>query len=248
MGIGRELAKLCAADGHDVVLVARQREQLEALADEIRVRYGVQASVIPCDLSEPDSAARLLDELTRRNQTIDILVNNAGFGLYGSFHELGLARQLDMLQVNIIALTRLTHAVLPAMVKRRFGRVMNMSSTASFQPGPGMAVYYASKAYVTSFSEALAFELRSSGVTVTALCPGPTKTNFQSTAGLVDSPMYRLVASNAERVARDGYRAMMRGRSLRVSGVLNWIGVQLVRIAPRFLVRRASSWVIQRTA
>src|SRR6201986_3308991 len=175
-GIGLELARLFAADGHDLVLVARSAGKLSSLAEELAGRHNVGVRVIPADLAGAEAPGDIFDELRRDGVSVDALVNNAGVGSYGLFAETDLRTELDLLQINVVALTHLTKLFLPAMIARRRGYVMNVASTAAFQPGPLMAVYYASKAYVLSLSEALAAELKRTGVRVTALCPGPTNT------------------------------------------------------------------------
>jgi short-subunit dehydrogenase len=174
-GIGRELATLFARDGYDLTLVARDRAMLARIGDELTRVHGVAVDVIAQDLSHPNAAAEVYRELKRRSIKIDVLVNNAGFGTYGPFVDSDAATESEMLQLNIVALTKLTRLFLEDMLAKREGRILNVASTAAFQPGPLMAVYYASKAYVLSFSEALANELRDSGVTVSTLCPGPTQ-------------------------------------------------------------------------
>ena len=229
-GIGRDLARLLAADGYDVVLVARRADALEALAAELG-----GARVLAADLADPAAPAKLAAEVP----DVDVLVNNAGVGDYGPFAEADLAKTLGMLQLNVAALTELTRRYLPGMLKRGNGRVLNLASTAAFQPGPLMAVYYATKAYVLSFSEAVAEEVRGQGVTVTALCPGPTASGFQAGAGMEES---RLVKGRrlptSEQVARAGYRAMRRGRVVAVVGVGNRVLAASVRLSPRFVIRR----------
>jgi short-subunit dehydrogenase len=238
-GIGEELARLLAAGGANLVLVARSADRLAALAGELSQTHGVTASVIAQDLSAPDAVDVIAGELATRQLTIDILVNNAGFGLYGPFTETPAADEARMIQVNVVALTMLTKRLLPGMVERRRGRVLNVASTAAFQPGPLMAVYYASKAYVLSFSEALSNETSGTGVTVTCLCPGPTETGFQDRARLRESRLFSAVSvGSAADVARAGYDGMMAGRAVVVPGLRNKIGVQVVRVTPRALVRR----------
>jgi hypothetical protein len=175
-GLGTELAWLLAADGHDVVLVARRRDRLEALATEIRTKHRVEVHVLPEDLAQPGAATRLTRALGERGIAIDVLVNNAGFGGTGAFAERELERELEMIQVNIVALVELTHLLLPAMIAKKSGRVLNIGSTAGFVPGAFMAIYYASKAFVNSFTEALSVELEGTGVTATVSCPGATAT------------------------------------------------------------------------
>jgi short-subunit dehydrogenase len=236
-GIGLELATLLARDRHDLVLVARSREKLEDIGRVLQAEYGITATVVARDLADPASPRAIADEITARGITVDILVNNAGFGVYGFFAETPLTRELEMIQVNAAALTYLTKLFLPGMIARRRGRILNVASTAAFQPGPLMAVYYATKAYVLSFSEALANETHGTGVTVTALCPGPTITEFQKQAGLEKTNLFNspLVMSAAES-ARAGYEGMLRGRRVVVPGFGNNLLVQAERITPRRLV------------
>src|SRR5689334_20586996 len=191
-GIGFELAKVLARNGFDLTLVARKRDTLEAAAGRLEGQYEVNVHVFAADLRRSEAPQSVFDFLLNENIPIEVLVNNAGFGLGGEFSETDLNRELEMIQVNIAALTHLTKLFLPPMIKRKSGRILNVASTAAFQPGPLMAVYYATKAYVLSFSEALAEELRDSGVSVTALCPGPTRTDFASTARVGNSRLFTL--------------------------------------------------------
>lgn len=240
-GIGLELAKQFAGHGHDLVLTARNRDTLEAVAGTIEGKHGVKVTVIADDLTDPDAPQRLFDAIRAENIDIHFLVNNAGFGLGGQFVDNDLKRELEMVQVNIVALMQLTKMFLPAMIKRRSGHVMNLASTAAFQPGPLMAVYYASKAFVLSFSEALDEELRNSGVHVTCLCPGATATNFATTAGVGNSKLFTTIGgTTAEQVAQSGYEAMIRGDRVAVVGTRNKIMVQAERFAPRKLVTMLS--------
>jgi len=237
-GIGLELARCFAADGSRLVLVARKGNVLEALAAELRKTHKIQAQVITADLAHPESPARLLAHLLSAGLKVDVLVNNAGFGAQGKFAELPLARQLEMLQVNITSLTHLTGLLLPGMIERRRGGVLNVASTAAFQPGPGMAVYYATKAYVLSFSEALAEELTGTGVTVTAVCPGPTATNFGAAANMRTLGLVKKVSMSAETVARQGHRAYRDGKAVVINGFRNAFPAFLVRLSPRAAVRK----------
>jgi len=237
-GIGLELARCFAADGCRLVLVARKGIALENLAGELRKEHKIQAQVITADLAHPDTPNRLLAHLQAAGLKVDVLVNNAGFGAQGRFAELPLGRQLEMLQVNITSLTHLTGLLLPGMIERRRGGVLNVASTAAFQPGPGMAVYYATKAYVLSFTEALAEELAGTGVTATAVCPGPTTTNFGEAAGGKFKPIARKVSMTAAAVARLGHRAYRSGRVVAITGVRNKVPAFAVRLAPRALVRK----------
>ena len=236
-GMGAEYARLFAADKHDLVLVARRRDRLEALARELQTGHGVTARVISADLAARDGASRVVEEVGRLGLQIEFLVNNAGFGTSGAFVELDLERELRMIQVNVTSLVTLTRGFLPGMVARRRGRILNVGSTAGFPPGPFMAVYYASKAFVNSFTEALSYELRGTGVTATVSCPGATATEFADVAGNSRSLLFRLGAASPATVAREGYRAMMKGRPMVVHGLRNKLTVQSLRVSPRALVR-----------
>src|SRR5450755_4126402 len=245
-GIGLALSRILAKNGFDVVLVARTASKLQDAAKELQ-KSGVSADVIASDLSRPNAAADIVAELKRRNIEIEILVNNAGYGLAGPFVDNDLQRELDMIQVNIVALTQLTKLLRRPMVAQNRGRILNVASTAAFQPGPLMAVYYATKAYVLSFSEAIANELRHSGVTVTCFCPGATHTGFAARAGTEKSRLFKkLGAMSAEKVALDGYRAVMEGRTLAISGTHNWLVAQSTRLAPRKMVTAISRWISEK--
>ena len=237
-GIGLELARCFAADGSRLVLVARKGNALEELAAELRKAHKIQVQVFTADLAHPETPARLLSHLQSAGLKVDVLVNNAGFGAQGKFVELPLDRQLEMLQVNITSLTHLTRLLLPGMIERRHGGVLNVASTAAFQPGPGMAVYYATKAYVLSFSEALAEELAGTGVTVTASCPGPTATNFGAAANMRTLGLVKKVSMSAESVARISHRAFRRGSVVAITGFRNQLPAFLVRLFPRAAVRK----------
>ncbi|ELZ81909.1 short-chain dehydrogenase/reductase SDR [Haloferax elongans ATCC BAA-1513] len=237
-GIGRELADLLAADGHDLVIVARSEADLRELADEVNDAYGTAVVVLVKDLAERAAPREIFETLRDRDIEVDVLVNNAGFATFGPFVDLDLDREVDEIEVNVTALTQLTKLFLPGMLDRESGKVLNLGSTASFQPGPLMAVYYATKAYVLSFSEALAEECRGTGVTVTALCPGPTETGFQSRADMEDSRLLEGGVMDARKVAKAGIRGMNAGKAVVVPGTQNWLGSVLVRFLPRWLVRR----------
>jgi len=235
-GIGWELAKLLAADGYDLVCVARGKK-LPSLARELEAAFSIRAHVVGADLAKPDAASRVLSEVEKLGLSPDVLVNCAGFGVYGKFAETDLSSELESIAVNVAALTALTKGVLPAMVARRSGRILNVASTAAFQPGPLMAVYYATKAYVLSFSEAIANELDGTGVTVTTLCPGPTETEFQKRAGLEKTALFRgPLVMDARSVAQAGYDGMQKGKRLVIPGVMNRVMVQALRVSPRRLV------------
>ena len=243
-GIGLELVKVLARNGHDVVITARKADALEALAGSVEGRYGIKATVIPVDLAHRDAPQRLADTILAQKIDVDILVNNAGFGLGGQFSDTDIERELEMIELNVTALTHLTKLFLGPMLARRSGHIMNVASTASFQAGPLMSVYYATKAYVLSFSEALAEELRGTGVTMTTFCPGPTATNFADAAGITNSGLFvmRGVAA-ADATAEYGYKAMMAGRRVVVPGVKNKLLAQGNRIVPRALATRIARYV-----
>jgi len=236
-GIGWELAKVLAQDGHDLVLVARRRDRLEELARELSAAHGVSTRAIPKDLADPAACGQIVAELDSEEIAVDVLVNNAGIGLYGPFWRADPQRQIEILRVNAVALTELTARILPGMVARRRGRIVNVASTAAFQPGPFMAVYYASKAYVLSFSEAIAAELDGTGVTVTAFCPGPVITEFQDVAGLEKKLLFASpLVMRAERVARIGWKAARKGKRVVIPGWGNRLLAGVARLAPRRMV------------
>jgi short-subunit dehydrogenase len=240
-GIGRDLARVLAREGHDLVLVARREPELSQLADEVRSRYGANATVITADLADADAANKLRDAVEGHGLEVEVLVNNAGLGDHGPIWETDLDSELRVLRVNIVALTALTKVFLPGMVARGHGRVLNVASTAGFQPGPFMSVYYASKAYVLSFTEAIAEELVGTGVTATALCPGVVWTGFQETAGLdkENSPLLRSPgAKSSEYVAEAAYRGLAKGKRIVIPGMVNKVGAQSVRFSPRRVVVR----------
>lgn len=238
-GIGYELARRFAQERYNLVLVARGAGKLDEIAADFRKKYGVEVRTIAKDLSVAGAPEDIYSQLDGAGVKVDVLVNNAGFTVFGKFADTKLEDELQLLQVNIVALTHLTKLFLPEMVERGHGRVLNVASTAAFQPGPLMAVYYASKAYVLFFSEAIATELEGTGVTVTALCPGPTETGFQKRGNMEDS---RLVAGrkimDARTVARAGYRALMKGQAVVIPGPQNFLFAEAIRFMPRGLVRR----------
>lgn len=242
-GIGYAFAKLFARDHHNLVLVARNGDRLAQVAGELQVQ-GVTVKTVALDLAESPASQFLFDQLQREGIAVDILINNAGFGAFGDFAHMSDDQILGQINLNITALTRLTKLFLPSMLARRNGRIMNVASTAGFQPGPLMAVYYATKAYVISFSEAIANELQGSGVTVTCFCPGATHTGFAKRAGNDQSRLFKqLGAMSAEKVALDGYRALMEGRTLAISGLHNWLVAQSTRLGPRKMVTAISRWI-----
>lgn len=238
VGIGYELAKIFAKERYNLILVARNLEKLNEVKEELQ-NSEINIVSIKKDLSKPESVQELFNEINENNYEVEILINNAGFGLLGSFYELDLKTQLEMIQVNITSLVYLTHLILPKMIERKSGKIMNVASTAAFQPGPHMAIYYATKAFVLSFSEALHEELNSKGITVTALCPGPTKTEFQKRAKMENINLERaklLPYMSAYEVARIGYEGLMKGKRVVIPGLLNKFGTKIVRLVPQALV------------
>ncbi len=232
-GLGREFALICARDGYDVVLVARSESQLQALGAEIEANLRCKVLVIAQDLTAQDAGRTVFETVARSGFSVEVLINNAGFGLVGRFWELDAARQMQMVQLNIAALTELTRLFLPELIAQRKGRILNVASTAAFQPGPLMAIYYASKAYVVSFSEAVHNEARDFGVTVTCVCPGPTKTEFAERAGMSSSRLFKSgMAMTAKEVAEKGYLAMKAGKPLMITGRMNAAMAFLTRFAP----------------
>lgn len=240
-GIGYELAKLFAKDHHNLVLVARSGAKLTQFADELERQFGISVKPIPLDLTDTPAPQFLFDQLQREGIAVDILVNNAGYGVFGEFAKTPWEQELGQIQLNVAALTQLTKLFLAPMLERHSGRILNVASTAGFQPGPRMAVYYATKAYVISFSEALANELKGTGVTVTCLCPGATDTGFQGRAGTAKTILFKkLRPMEAKTVARDGYGGLMAGKTLVISGFRNWLLAESLRISPRRLVTAVS--------
>jgi short-subunit dehydrogenase len=243
MGIGKELAKIFAADGHDVVLVARSEDKLQALAAELQSANGVTAHVVPADLTNPEAPASIFASLEHRGIELDYLVNNAGFGANGPFAELPLQPQMEMIQVNIDSLVALTYLALQRMLARKKGRILNIASTAGFQAGPDMSVYYATKGFVLLFSEGVAEEVKGSGVTVTVHCPGATETAFGGTAGNDQSILFKMGAAPADKVARHAYKSMMKGKVIAIEGFMNWLAAFSTRFGPRAWTRKISRWL-----
>lgn len=246
-GIGYELALEHVRRGGHVILVARSEAKLREHQASWESTYGVKVHVIAMDLAKPGTAQELYHAVSAKGLTVDILINNAGFGQYGLFEESDLDRAMQMLELNIVTLTALTRLFVADMVRRRSGRIMNVASTASFQPVPLMALYAATKAFVLSFSEALNNEVSDRGVTVTALCPGPTTSGFQDVAAMHEARMVdrRLMATSAD-VAHFGYNAMMRGKTVAVHGLLNRLTAFLVRFTPRSIIVRVGRMVAEK--
>lgn len=235
-GIGRELARLIAEDDEALVLVARSEDALEEVAGELRALVDVR--VLTADLSRGDERERIVKVLDEEGIRISTLVNNAGFGTFGPFADAERTEELDQIRLNVEAVTDLTHRFLAPMLHAGRGRILNVASTAAFQPGPLMAVYYATKAYVLSFSQALAEELSGSGITVTCLCPGPTRTDFHARADMEDSRLLRFGRMTADAVARRGYQGLVRGERVVIPGVANRMASILVRLLPSRLVTK----------
>lgn len=243
-GIGHEFAKLLAKDCSVLVLVARNRARLGEIKKELEAAAPVSVLIIEKDLAKPGAADEIYNELKNKNMKVDILINNAGFGDSGPFADTDWLKEQTMIAVNITALTRMTKLFLQGMVERKSGRILNVASTAAFQPGPFMAVYYASKAYVLSFSEAIANELKGTGVSITTLCPGPTETGFASTARMEHSRLFSFMRpASAAGVARYGYEAMQKGKTVAIHGLLNKILAFSVRTAPRKLLPVIVRWL-----
>jgi short-subunit dehydrogenase len=239
-GLGYEFVKLFANDGYNLVLVARNEKKLE----EIKQSYtNIEVTIIPKDLSGRGAAKVVFEEMENRGIDIDVLVNNAGFGLMGKFDELDIQKQLNMIQLNVSALTELTYYCLQKMKQRNSGKILNVASTAAFQPGPLMAVYYATKAFVLSFSEALVEELSGSSITVTTLCPGATKTNFGSVASVESTKMFSK-AMASDLVAKSGYEALMRGKRVIITGGLNKAGALGAKFMPRSIAAKIAKYVV----
>lgn len=247
-GIGLEFAKIFAENKYNLVLIARNLEKLQQVKSDLESEHGVQILLLAKNLSLKNSPREIFAELQSKNIEIEVLINNAGFGEYGKFAEIDLQKQLDMLDLNISALTALTHLFLPAMLLRKNGKILNVASTAAFQPGPFFAVYYASKAYVLSFSEALRNELAAFGITVTALCPGPTKTDFfKKQPDMLETNLLRNANTmSAREVAFAGFSGLMRGKAIVIPGFINKFLAFGVRLLPRNFVTAISRWTLQR--
>lgn len=245
-GIGRELARICAQKGHDLVLVARTKTDLEHLAKELETNYHITTLTLVKDLSKKSEILSVFEEVQSRNITIEYLVNNAGFGDYGKFADSNIERQYDMIELNIGALTLLTRLFVPGMIKNKFGRVMNLSSVAAYQSLPRMSVYAATKAYVLSFSVTINTELMGTGVRVSALCPGYTASNFQEAANLKTPPMLMKLLPSAKQVATYGYKVMTKGKPIAVHGIGNKLFTILMNITPKPLTAFIAGLIMAR--
>ncbi len=238
-GIGLELAKLFARDGNNLVVVARREELLNKIADELKSEFGINVEVIPKDLTLEKSTLEIYDQL--KDKDIDVIVNNAGFGAVGHFSELDYKRQIDMVNLNITALTSLTRLFIPKMIEKNRGGILNVGSLAGFQPGPYASIYYATKAFVLSFTEGLKEELENSNLKISCLAPGPTNTEFGEVSGLDRSFLFKFGTMGAREVARQGYNGFLNGETVVIPGFSNRLLPLLVRISPRFLVRRITA-------
>jgi len=236
-GIGYELAKLFAKDRINLVLVARNESKLISIKKDFEQKYNINVKIIIKDLSLKSSPQEIYDELINDKISIEYLINNAGFGYWGKFSDTMLEMELKMINLNIISLTILTKLFLKNMLKNNFGKILNVSSTASFQPGPNMAVYYATKAYVSSFTEAVSEELRNTSVSITTLCPGPTNTNFEYFSGLNKTKLFKIMKpANAYKVAKYGYKNMMKGKRLAIYGFTNKLILIIEKFFPRIII------------
>jgi short-subunit dehydrogenase len=246
-GIGAELAKIHARNRHNLILAARSADRLETIKRELEGAFSIRVDVIAIDLSEPGAAHRLFELAGGKDLQVDFLINNAGFGTFGMFAEAEIGKTEEMMRLNMEALTVLTRLVLPGMIARKSGRIMNIASTAAFQPGPLMAVYFASKAYVLRFSEAIANEVQGSGVSITAYCPAATQTGFQTAARMEDS---RLVKNrkldSAENVAQDAFKAMMVGKTVAIYGWINALLAWSTGLFPSAMVAKIARWMVER--
>jgi len=239
-GLGTHFALALAKRGHDVILVARREDRLAQLSQMIRERHGVDAHVVVADLTKKTAVARLVETVSRQGMAVDLLINNAGFGARGNFAELDRGLQARMIDLNCRALVELCHAFLPDMLAARSGAILNVASTTAFQPGPWMAVYYATKAFVLSFSEALHEEVKGRGVRVSALCPGPTRTEFADVAGMADTDLFKRFAGTPAKVVADGLKALDANRAVMVSGALNKAVASSIRFTPRGIARQVA--------
>jgi short-subunit dehydrogenase len=245
-GIGRELCKLFAKDGYNLVLVARDEARMIKVGEELVGRYAINPKIIAKDLALPDAAREIYDQLKSENIEVDYLVNNAGFGQWGKFHEIDPQIHYDMIAVNMTSLTKLTRLFLPDMVKRGYGGILNVASSAGYVPGPNCAVYYATKAYVIHLTEALSEELKDSGVTATALCPGPVKTQFFKRSEAAGTRLENIFPQEADKVAQIGYKALIRGRGNVIPSWFYKVLVFSTRFMPRKLVTKVSQWQLSR--
>lgn len=239
-GIGLEFAKLFAQDGYNLVLVARRKQHLERIANEISKKYEITVTIIIKDLSSSSSPREIFDELKAKSIHVDILVNNAGAQVYGKFQSTDFEKQLQLIQTNLTSLTHLTHLAITEMLKHGYGKILNVGSTGSFAPGPLNAVYCATKAYVLSFSEAISSDLAGTGISVTVLCPGATKSEFAEKAKLTNTRLFNSFVMTSEKVAKIGYKALFKGKTVVVAGLYNKLMIFSLRLSPRWMVLKLS--------
>jgi uncharacterized protein len=242
-GLGADFAQILASRQMDLVLVARNETRLNELAESLSSQFKITCHVIKADLAQSGSAKILFEQVKAKNITIDILINNAGYGLWGAFADSEFSEMAGMIQLNVNALTELSHLFLPEMLNKNNGRILNVASIAAFQPGPWMGVYYATKAYVLSFSEALAEEIRGTGVSVTTLCPGPTKTEFFVRARMANTRMKQMLFADSMSCAQTGIDGMLQRRAVVVDGFMNWIFTLSPRLLPRVSMRRLTGLI-----
>lgn len=237
-GLGADFAQILAERKYNLILVARNEGRMTEIANQLTKKHNITCHVIRADLAKHGSATKLFEDVKARNLTVDILINNAGYGLWGAFGSSNFHEMSGMMHLNMNTLTELTRLFLPDMTAQKSGKILNVASTAAFQPGPWMAVYYATKAYVLSFSEALAVELKNTGVSVTTLCPGPTKTEFFDRAKMGNSRMKNMLFANSMACAQTGIDAMFQDRAVVIDGVMNWTLTLTARLLPRAAMRR----------
>jgi short-subunit dehydrogenase len=242
-GLGADFARILAAMKYDLILVARNQDRLEELGKSLMANHGISYQTVKCDLGQPGAAVTLCQTIKAQGRSIDILINNAGCGQWGPFATSDAKGLSTMITLNMNALTEITHLCLPDMLARKSGRILNVASTAAFQPGPWMAAYYASKSYVLSLGEALAVELRGTGVSISTLCPGPTKTEFFERAQMGRSRLKNMFFADSHACAQRGITGMMRGQTIIIDGWLNWLLAQSGRIMPRFAVRTVAGMI-----
>ncbi|GBD87949.1 D-beta-hydroxybutyrate dehydrogenase [bacterium BMS3Abin03] len=243
-GIGYELAKIFAKDGYNLVLVARNEQKLNQLKSELSGKHNITVKVLPKDLSKPHAAEEIFNEVKNESISIDVLVNNAGFGIFNDYWNTDYKKEQEMLQVNIMSLARLTNLFAKDMIKRGDGKILNVASTAAFQPGPMMAGYYASKSFVLSYSQAINFELKKRGVQVSTLCPGPTITEFQTRAGMGNINLFKKsLTMTAEQVAKIGYKGLMKGKPVIIAGITNKIGAMSSKWSPAKITLPLVKWL-----
>lgn len=248
-GIGLALAREFAQHGHDLVLVARDKARLKEICDELKIMYQVKASFIVCDLSKPGSAVNLYNEINEQGFEITCLVNNAGIGYMGAFSDMGIAQLDELMQINMISLSELTQCFLNDFLTRKEGKILQVSSTAAFQPGPFMAAYYASKAYVASLSHAIAYELKETKVSLSILCPGPTRTNFFSASKMDHSMLERgyVGMMPPEKVAKIAYKGLMDGKLYIIPGVINKSLAYIAALSPKRIAAAIAAYVHHKT-